>query len=168
MVSQSIEISNMIIYILRHGEAEAKSSKKSDEERRLTSFGKSQLRKSLVIAKEIGTSIDLILSSPLVRARETAEIAKEIFNVEKLEIDESLEPTRSPYEVFKSISKLEPSGHVLLVTHQPLVSSITAALLNWNENFLSFSTGTMAMIEVRELSSSPNGTLIFLLPPTIE
>ena len=88
MVSQSIDIGKMIIYILRHGEAEAKSSQKMDEERRLTSFGKSQLRKSLVIAKEIGTRVDLILSSPLVRARETAEIAKEIFNVEKFEIDD--------------------------------------------------------------------------------
>ncbi len=155
----------MIIYILRHGEAEPKSSHVSDEERHLTTLGSSRLRKNLVIAKQVGTEIDLILTSPLVRAKESAEIAGDVFAIEKYEIEESLEPTRTPYEVFQSLARYAQVGRVLLVTHQPLASSLMAALLNWDESFLAFPTGTIAKIEVKDLRSSPQGTLQYLLPP---
>ena len=113
---------SLIIYILRHGEAEPKSSHVSDEERHLTTLGSSRLRKNLVIAKQVGTEIDLILTSPLVRAKESAEIAGDVFAIEKYEIEESLEPTRTPYEVFQSLARYAQVGRVLLVTHQPLAS----------------------------------------------
>jgi len=157
----------MIVFILRHGEAEPKSSRIPDEERHLTKSGSARLRKNLVIAKEIGTKIDLILSSPIVRARESAEIARDIFGTERLVIEEKLEPTRSPYEVYQSLAGYSSFGRVLLVSHQPLVSSIMAGLLNWDQSFLEFSAGTIAKVEVRDLTNNPKGILVFLLPPPV-
>jgi hypothetical protein len=43
-----------------------------------------------------------------------------------------------------------------------------AALLNWDERFLAFPPGTIAKIDVKDLTSSPQGTLMFLLSPFIE
>jgi len=158
----------LIVYILRHGEAEAKSSQVPDDERHLTTVGKSRLRRNLVVAAEIGTKIDLILTSPLVRAKESAEIAKDVFGIERLEIEETLEPMRSPYEVYQSLAKYASIERLLVVTHQPLISSLMNALLNWEESFFAFPAGTIAKIEIIDLTSNPRGTLLFLLPYSIE
>jgi len=158
----------LIVYILRHGEAEVKSSQIPDDERHLTTLGKSQLRRNLVIAKEIGAKIDLILTSPLVRAKESAEIVRDVFGIEGFVIEEKLEPTRSPYEVYQSLEKHASIERLLVVTHQPLISSLMGALLNWDESFFAFPAGTIAKIEVKDLSNNPRGTLLFLLPSSVE
>src|ERR1017187_10557754 len=96
---------SLIVFILRHGEAEAKSSRISDEERHLTDLGSARLRRNLVIAREIGTRVELILTSPLARAKESAEIAGDIFQTKNLVVEETLAPTRHPYEVFGTLTK---------------------------------------------------------------
>jgi phosphohistidine phosphatase len=164
----SITPARLIVYILRHGEAEAKSSQVPDDDRHLTTRGKSQLRKNLIVAKRIGTKIDLILTSPLVRAKESAEIVRDVFGIERLEVEERLEPTRSPYEVYQSLAKHASLENLLIVTHQPLISSLIDALLNWDESFFAFPAGTIAKIEVKDLTNNPRGTLLFLLPSPLE
>lgn len=65
----------MQLYILRHGIAEGSSSTGRDADRALTSEGKKKLRDVLKLAADAQVSPTLVLSSPYVRAMETAEIA---------------------------------------------------------------------------------------------
>jgi len=154
----------LILQILRHGKAETRVSASSDDERHLTKFGADQVRRSLVIARQIGTKVDSILSSPIVRARETAEIAREEFELADFTVEDVLEPSRSPLEVFQRLSEFEMSSGILLVTHQPLISGLVSSLLNSDEKYFSLRAGTMARIDVEDLSHH-RGTLMFLLPP---
>jgi phosphohistidine phosphatase len=160
--------SRLIVYILRHGEAEAKSSQIADDERHLTTRGRSKLRRNLKVAKEIGTKIDLILTSPLVRAKESAEIVRDVFGIEGFVIEEMLEPMRSPYEVYQTLAKHVSLESLLIVTHQPLISSLMNALLSWDESFFAFPVGTITKIEIKDLSNNPRGILHFLLPSLVE
>ncbi len=65
------------IYIFRHGEAEAKG-KSGDASRRLTGGGKAEVRRVAQGLARLGAEIDVILTSPLVRAEETAAIANDV------------------------------------------------------------------------------------------
>lgn len=156
---------NLLLIIVRHGEAEPKSSGKPDDQRALTDAGKTELRRNLMVAKDIvGPKIDLILSSPLLRARESAKIAKQTFGVPKLEISSFLESGSSPYEVYRLLSKYSKAGSVMLVSHQPLVSQLLSGLLNWDARYFFFGTGTIAIIEVKEFRENAVGVLFSLLP----
>lgn len=156
----------LLLLILRHGEAESKSTGKADEERALTVEGKEKLGMNLNLAKEIlrNRSVDLILSSPLLRARQSAELAKEILNsAARVEIDSSLESNSEPYEIYQSLTKNSQRECMLLVSHQPLVSRILAGLLNWNDRYFSFKTGAMAIVQVDEMRLNPEGILVSLI-----
>ena len=134
-----------IIYVMRHGEAEPKTGVRPDDQRHLTSEGKERVMRNLVLAKEsFGARIDQIFSSPLVRAKETAEVAKGVFDSNRFEIEPSLAPTGTPYEIYGAMSKLDPSAQVLLVTHQPLVTSLIADLIGSER--IEMTTGSIAKI----------------------
>lgn len=134
-----------IIYVMRHGEAEPKSVGRPDDQRHLTPEGKERVMRNLVLAREsFGARVDHILSSPLVRAKETADLAKRIFVPMNLEVEPSLVPTGTPYEIYDAISKLDPAAHVLLVTHQPLVTRLIADLIGSER--IEMATGSIAKI----------------------
>src|SRR5579883_1178527 len=68
----------MQVLLLRHGIAEDGHAGQSDAERALTNEGRKKLRQVLQRAATAGVQPDLILSSPLKRALQTAEIAKRV------------------------------------------------------------------------------------------
>src|SRR5579885_1616433 len=70
----------MRIYILRHGKAEGIAADGSDAGRRLTPEGREAVRAVLLRARAVRAAPELILSSPLQRAIETAELAREILS----------------------------------------------------------------------------------------
>ncbi len=70
----------MEVYILRHGIAEKTRAGGSDAERALTQEGRQKLRQVLRLARSAEVNPSLILTSPLVRAVQTAEVAAEIFS----------------------------------------------------------------------------------------
>src|SRR5581483_10986895 len=69
----------MQVYLLRHGIAEEGRTGSNDGDRSLTEDGRKKLRQVLEAASEAGVQPALILSSPLKRAIQTAEIAKQVF-----------------------------------------------------------------------------------------
>jgi len=151
---------------MRHGEAEAKSTSVSDEGRHLTTQGKNQVRRVLELTLAFTDSkVDTLISSPVTRAKETAEIVKEIFDVRFCIHDDVLEPSRTPYEVFQKLSSLDSSSQVLLVTHQPLASAIVASFLKWDGEYFSMPAGSIFGIYIDRISERNLGKLAFLLPP---
>ena len=101
-----------MIWLLRHGDAEDGAGK-PDAERELTKKGERQSRDAGRALKEMGVELDVCLSSPKVRARQTAEMACAELGV-AVENDERLQGGDfDPYEVAAG------RGEVLLVGHEP-------------------------------------------------
>jgi phosphohistidine phosphatase len=157
----------LIVQLLRHGEAEPRAAARSDSERHLTKNGADLVRRSLAIALELGANVDSIISSPYVRARETAEIARQVFGLSKVIENSILEPTSYRTEVLRELALGNFSGDVLLVTHQPLISGLISSLLGWDEDSFAVRPGTFVRIDVKEFGSVPAGRLILFVPPPV-
>ena len=93
----------MEIYILRHGEAEERETGLADRDRKLTAKGKRDLKAVLKVARKLRLRPDLILTSPLRRAQETAAIAAEVLGCKNVVETRNLLPGASPEQVWKEI-----------------------------------------------------------------
>lgn len=83
----------MELFILRHGEAGQRSSMTSDRIRPLTSAGKAEIHEIAKALKIIGLKFDLVVTSPLKRAYDTAMIVSDIFNIgNKIQVWNELAP----------------------------------------------------------------------------
>ena len=100
----------MEIYILRHGEAEMRETGQADSDRKLTVYGKRDLKAVLKVARKLGVAPQVILSSPLRRAQETAKIAAEILHSKHVVETKSLVPDASPELVWKEIGAFQPAA----------------------------------------------------------
>jgi phosphohistidine phosphatase len=108
-----------VIWLLRHGDAEAGEGK-PDAERELTKKGERQARDAGRGLKELGVKLDVCLTSPKVRARQTAELAsKEL--AAKVEEDERLAGGN-----FDPLELAAGRGEVMLVGHEPDFSGAVA------------------------------------------
>jgi phosphohistidine phosphatase len=114
----------MKVWLLRHGQAEAHAS--SDAQRRLTAHGRQEVLHSA--ARLIAQPLQAILSSPYVRARQTAELVNQaLAGAPAVEIVPWLTPDSSVREVLKHLAA-RPESSILLVSHQPLVGELAGLL----------------------------------------
>src|SRR5689334_9019549 len=94
----------MRIYVLRHGDAEDPSRRSSDEERQLTDEGRSEVLRVTRAARRANADTDLIISSPYIRAVQTAEIAAEAFGYKgQIARSRVLEPHSDPQAVWQEV-----------------------------------------------------------------
>ncbi len=158
----------MNIYIFRHGLAENKdeSPDRTDEGRRLTKEGEEQVRWACERAKELGLVPTVILTSPLVRARQSAEVAqRRLHAATGVREDPCLRPDAKVEEVYASLSKLKAKDSVVLVTHLPLLGHLFESLLDWNVwDQLDFDNGAIARIDSKIRPKARSGTLVWLMP----
>jgi phosphohistidine phosphatase len=158
-----------MLYILRHGQAEAKadSPDKTDEGRRITMEGSDQIRSVCELARKLNANPNVFLSSPLVRAKQSAEIARKVFGSEsELRIENCLEPESEPTDVYSSLSELKRSDSVLLVTHIPIMGKLIFDIIGCHPNMI-LENGALAAIESKALPTQDTGTLVWLLPKTV-
>lgn len=104
-----------MIYLLRHAEAEDGEGK-SDEERELTEKGRRQADAAGAALAALGAEIDACLTSPKVRARDTARIACGHLD---LEPEETIDLRGGPFDARELA---DGRGNVLLVGHEPDMS----------------------------------------------
>jgi phosphohistidine phosphatase len=120
----------MEIWLLRHAAAEERSVSGRDEDRTLTEDGH---RRARAIARGLAAlepGIDLILTSPLERARQTAEpVARALHLSSKLRESRALEPSRDPEEILDEVRGENPAA-VLLVGHQPHLGGLLGRLVS--------------------------------------
>jgi phosphohistidine phosphatase len=106
----------MELYILRHGEAGQRSSKPADGIRPLTSAGKAEILEIAKALKVIGLKFDLVVTSPLKRAYDTAMIVSDIFNIgNRLQVWKELSPEGQRMDIYRKISQLREEYAVLIV-----------------------------------------------------
>jgi phosphohistidine phosphatase len=158
----------MQIYILRHGVAEDAVPGQSDSERALTPEGKKKLRNVLRAAHQASVSPALILTSPLKRAVQTAELAAEILDYKgDLLRTKALEPTAHPRMVWEEIRVHKDEPAILLAGHEPLFSSLTAFLLGCPDLQVDFKKGALACVAVDRFGAEPHGALKWLITPKL-
>lgn len=158
----------MDLYLIRHGLAGQHGDYPNDKERPLTDEGKRKARQVAKQLCELGLKADLILTSPLVRARQTAEILLEEGVGKQLETADSLAPGGEIQDWLNWLGTWRAAGNVLvLVGHEPNLSH-WAELLVWGNahgNLILKKAGTIG-ITIPD-SGSPIGTsqLFWLTPP---
>jgi phosphohistidine phosphatase len=120
----------MELYLLRHGIAEDGHATQPDHLRSLVPEGERRLKHVLKRAGAADVAPTLILSSPFLRAKQTAAIADELLPGKRNTlISDSLTPMGRPDEVWEEIRTHRAESSILLASHEPLCSQLTAYLL---------------------------------------
>jgi phosphohistidine phosphatase len=148
----------MQLYFLRHGEADWPGWTKPDDERPLTDFGKKEVRQVAKFINRLKVKPDLIVTSPLPRALQTAEVAAEQLKT-KLRQDEALEPVFGISEL-RTVLKRHRSKVLMLVGHEPDFSSVISALTGAS---LKLSKAGVALVDIDQ--EAQEGRLLWLFPP---
>ena len=156
----------MEIYLLRHGIAENGAPGKPDSERALTAEGRQKLRRVLARARDAGVEPETILSSPYRRALETAEEAVESLGYGgKIVQTTALVPDAPPQAVWGEIRARKAENSVLLASHEPLMSSLLAFLLNCPTLQADFKKAGLARVDCDRFGPEPYGVLKWILTP---
>jgi len=155
----------MNIYLIRHGEAEKSSPDKSDEERELTFDGIQEVEKCSHLWKQHIYKLDLIFSSPLKRAIQTAEIIKKVFNVHNEVMKEaSLLNDGSTTDILNVVSAYG-AEEIAMVGHQPDLAHHICRMSGKTEINLKLPPATIAKISFKGRPVIGEGKLEFLIPP---
>jgi phosphohistidine phosphatase len=161
-------MARMELYILRHGIAEEGQPGSRDADRTLTSEGRRKLRDVLKLAAQAGVSPRCILTSPYVRAVQTAEIAAEVLgHRDNLLRTDALTPGSDPRNVWDEIRAHRSAGSLLLASHEPLLSRVVAHLLGAPSLSVDMKKGALVRIDMEQFGPEPRGILKWMLVPKL-
>ena len=156
------------LYLVRHGLAEERGEAWPDDTKRpLTERGMLRMRKAVRGLARLGVSIDVVLTSPLVRARQTAEIVAagvnprpQLVNVDALALDGSYQA------VLADLEKHATRTRIALVGHEPGIGELAARLIG-TRHPVEFKKGAICRIDLETLPPAGPGTLRWFLTPKI-
>jgi phosphohistidine phosphatase len=160
----------MELYLLRHGLAVERGTAgyEDDSRRPLTAKGKRKMERIARGMKSNGLSFDLILSSPFVRARQTAEMVARAFKAtRRLKFSDHLSPDGELEDLIHDLKRLyQRPKSVLLVGHEPYLSHLMTTLLAGKPVFdVNFKKGGLCLLTAGSLRQGPCATLEWLLTP---
>src|SRR5919197_3838762 len=123
------------LFVLRHGEAGKRfSSDNKDFGRPLTVTGKKEVADIAASLKDLGIKFDLIISSPLKRAHQTAAIvAKTLKNEKKMEDWNELKPEGNKQDLYRKLSsstRFKQYSSVLIVGHEPYLTEMISDIIS--------------------------------------
>jgi phosphohistidine phosphatase len=145
------------LIFFRHGEAVPASEAGSDEDRWLTEKGRRDVE---MVAKLLPWRPSIILTSPLRRARETAEIIASIHKVE-VKVEERLAPGTFSFEALEEIN---PDDGTVLVGHAPSMPAVVSALIGGGQ--VKIASGGAALVETDAIARGA-GVLRELITPDL-
>jgi phosphohistidine phosphatase len=159
------------LFILRHGYAGNRLSDPiKDTKRQLTISGKKEVVEIAKSLKKLGVKFNLIYSSPLARAFQTAKIiAKENKFTKQIEQSEELKPNGSKDFLYNKLSKLNIDSVILIVGHEPYLSSMINDIIsnNKNSNNIILKKAGLSRIKITSTVPTLKGELRWLLTPRI-
>lgn len=158
-------------YIMRHGVAVTRESTgfADDSKRPLTPEGKEKMREIGKGLSRLRVGVDWIVSSPLVRAVETAEIVAESLgsNV-PLDFSDALRPGGSAEALISLLAKHLDRNSVLVVGHEPDLSKLAARLMGAGRQAnLTMKKGGCCLIAFDEFPPKSPGQLVWWLTPRL-
>ena len=153
----------MKLYFLRHGRADRSAWMGMDFERPLTEEGKERMAQEADTIHQLDLGLDAILTSPLVRAYQTAEIVAERLNLlDLLVVDERLEPGFGPSDLAEILEEHPQADEIMLVGHEPDFSEIISYLIGGGT--IVCKKGSLARVDLIDAGPMA-GELAWLIPP---
>lgn len=153
----------MRLYLLRHGIAEDAHGEMSDAERALTDEGRAQLHDTSRALRRLELQPGAILSSPLVRAVQTAELVAAVLEA-PVEQAPELQPGCGLDDLQRLLGHYEHET-MLLVGHEPDFSTLAARLINADERGIVLKKGGMIRIDLQGKPQAGRGRLVALWTP---
>lgn len=154
------------LYLIRHGVAAERGDEYPDDSKRpLTSEGISLLRKEARALHELGIVFDGIITSPLVRTRQTADVfASHMGGKTDVATSDALAPAGTAAAVIQELTKPPRKGRIALVGHEPNIGELAARLIG-SRAPLVFKKGAICCIEFDALPPKGVGQLRWFVTP---
>lgn len=154
------------LYLVRHGVAAERGDDYPDDSKRpLTSAGIARLRKEGKALDALGVVLDVIITSPLARARQTADtLAESMKSHPQVIVSDALTPAGTPSGVFQELAKHMRKGRMALVGHEPNMGELAARFIGAREP-LAFKKGAVCRIDFDVFPPKGLGQLRWFVTP---
>jgi phosphohistidine phosphatase len=157
----------MTLYVLRHGIA-VDSAPDGDSARTLTAAGTLQVATVAKGLHNLGIVFDIIVASPYVRARETADIIGRISGYDRgILQDERLLPSSRPEPIGDVVGEHADAGSLLIVGHLPVLSEFIGWLCGAPSLAIDIRPASMTAVSIDRLRPHPHGTLLWSAPASM-
>ena len=163
----------MQIILVRHGAAEdfEAGSSRPDSDRQLTKKGRKEMKQVAKGLRRIVDTVDVIASSPYIRAVQTAEIlSKELSRKHPIDVNQvdALSSGTDPETMTEWLATQDPAAAVMLVGHEPDFSTLMAHLTtNDCGSYAKFSKAGVCLIDCPTTPAMAKGRLLWLVTPAI-
>jgi phosphohistidine phosphatase len=154
----------MDLFLLRHGKAE-NFNPAGDAARVLVEKGHHQADRAGRVLKRAGWLPDIVLVSPLVRARQTANAFCEAAGIPGAILQGWLACGMSPERALSELTAFAEFKRVALIGHEPDLSRLIGHLLGASAGWVRMKKGSLACLQVNP--PTPIGALEFLIPPRL-
>lgn len=156
----------MILAFVRHGPAVPSGTAGiAETDRPLTSEGRKRTLRAFRGLRKLDLGLDAVHTSPLPRARETAEILSEVLDLPVPRPDDRLLPETPPLELLGMLRELGDDAPAF-VGHEPALSRVISVLTSTPDmQAFRMKKAGVAVVRLRKLAPRPVGTLQMLLPP---
>ncbi len=138
-----------------------------DSKRPLTTEGRIEMQKIGKSLKAVGLQASRVITSPLRRARETAEITAKILKIPILEEWDELKPDGSKAALYRKLARNEQNSGLILVGHEPYLSSMIGQIIGTTDARIVLRKGGLAKVRITSFTPRVSGELRWLLTPKI-
>jgi len=156
------------VLLVRHAIAEERGAAWPDDDQRpLSHDGTRKWKRAARGLARVMPSVDLLLTSPLTRTFQTAEIlARALSPSPKVQMFEALRPETRPGTLVTALRSRSPKGTVVLVGHEPMLSEL-ASLLMHLQGPLEFRKGAAMLLVTQGLGTRGPARLEWFLTPRV-
>lgn len=156
------------LYLIRHAIAAERGSEWPDDSKRpLTERGINRFKDAVKGLRRLDVAVDEIFASPLVRARQTAEIlATGLDGKPPIKVLDALAPGHTPASVMTQLARVAKRRRIALVGHEPDLGELAAHLIGAGRA-LPFKKGGVCRIDLGSLTSKRAASLTWFLPPNV-
>ena len=154
------------LYLIRHAIAAERGEEWPDDDKRpLTARGVARFKESVEGLKKLEAGIDEIFTSPLVRAKQTADLlAAGLPGKPTVKILDALAPGHTPGSLMAQLARTARRRRIALVGHEPALGELAAHLIGAGRA-LPFKKGGVCRIDVESLTSRRPGALTWFVQP---
>lgn len=156
------------LYLVRHAIAADRGGEWPDDSKRpLTEHGVSRFKEAVKGLRRLDVALDEIFTSPLVRAKQTAQIlADGLEGKPPVKVLDALAPGHAPASVMTHLARVAKRRRIALVGHEPDLGELAAYLIGAGRS-LAFKKGGVCRIDLGSLTSKRAASLTWFLPPSV-
>ena len=125
------------------------------------------MQKTAKSLKALGLQTDRIYTSPLRRARETAEIAAKVLKIPTLEEWNELKPDGSKAALYRKLARVEQNSRLILVGHEPYLTSMIGEIIGTTSAKIVLKKGGVGKVRITSFTPRISGELRWLLTPKL-